>query len=116
MAVELTPPTPRRGLLLVDPSWEVKSEYDTVPATLEAVARKWNVGIVILWYPLLPDARHGPMLRRLGASFPEGLRHEVRFPPAGIGHGMEGSGLFTINPPWRLEERFAWLSERFESL
>lgn len=116
MAVALTPPTPRRGLLLVDPSWEVKADYDAVPAALEQVARKWNVGVLLLWYPLLPDARHAPMLRRLDAAVPGALRHEVRFPPARQGHGMVGSGLFVVNPPWRLEERTAWLSDRFAGL
>jgi 23S rRNA (adenine2030-N6)-methyltransferase len=116
MAVSMAPPTPRRGLLLVDPSWEVKSEYETVPEALEQVARKWNVGVLLLWYPLLPDARHAPMLRRLGTTFPDALRHEVRFPPARAGHGMEGSGLFAVNPPWRLGERLGWLSERFATL
>ncbi len=116
MAVSLAPPTPRRGLLLCDPSWEVKAEYETVPDALEAVARKWNVGVLVLWYPLLPDARHAGMLRRLGDAFPEGLRHEVRFPRARAEHGMEGSGLFVVNPPWRLDERLAWLAERFATL
>jgi 23S rRNA (adenine2030-N6)-methyltransferase len=116
MAVSLAPPTPRRGLLLCDPSWEVRAEYETVPAALEAVARKWNVGVLVLWYPLLPDARHAGMLPRLVRAFPEGLRHEVRFPPARAGHGMEGSGLFVVNPPWRLDERLGWLSERFATL
>jgi 23S rRNA (adenine2030-N6)-methyltransferase len=116
MAVSLAPPTPRRGLLLVDPSWEVKSDYETVPAALEQVARKWNVGVLLLWYPLLPDARHAPMLKGLRAAFPDALRHEVRFPPARAGHGMEGSGLFAVNPPWRMEERLRWLSDRFAAL
>lgn len=116
MAVAMAPPTPRRGLLLVDPSWEVKAEYETVPAALEKVARRWAVGVLMLWYPLLPDARHAPMLRRLEASFPDGLRHEVRFPPVREGHGMMGSGMFTVNPPWRLDERAAWLSGRFATL
>lgn len=116
MAVALSPPTPRRGLLLVDPSWEVKAEYEAVPAALEKVARKWGVGVLMLWYPLLADARHAPMLGRLQESFPEGLRHEVRFPPARVGHGMQGSGLFLVNPPWRVEERLGWLGERFASL
>jgi 23S rRNA (adenine2030-N6)-methyltransferase len=116
MALALTPPSPRRGLMLVDPSWEVKAEYETVPALLGQVARRWNVGVLMLWYPILADARHEPMLRRLGSSFPGALRHEVRFPPAREGHGMVGSGIFAVNPPWRLDERAAWLSERFATL
>jgi 23S rRNA (adenine2030-N6)-methyltransferase len=116
MALSRMPPDPRRGLLLVDPSWEVKSDYETIPDLLEKLARRWNVGVLMLWYPLLPDARHAPMLRRLEAAFPEALRHEVRFAPVRPGHGMEGSGLFTVNPPWRMEERAAWLSDRFAQL
>ncbi len=100
----------------MDPSWEVKDDYEAIPALLEQVHRRWNVGIVMLWYPILADARHAPMLRRLVAAFPQALRHEVSFPPARPGHGMVGSGMFTINPPWRLSERSAWLSERFARL
>lgn len=116
MALALAPPTPRRGLLLADPSWEVKAEYEAMPALLERVHRKWGVGVLALWYPLLPDARHAPMLARLAAAFPDALRHEVRFRPAREGHGMAGSGLLVVNPPWRTAERAAWLSERFAGL
>ena len=116
MALTLTPPTPRRGFLLIDPSWEVKDEYAVIPDLMEKVHRRWNVGVLMLWYPILGDARHAPMLDRLARSFPDALRHEVRFPPARPGHGMVGSGLFTVNPPWRLEERAAWLSDRFATL
>ena len=116
MAVAMAPPTPRRGLLLVDPSWEVKADYEAVPDALARLARKWNVGVLLLWYPLLADSRHAPMLERLDGLFPEALRHEVRFPPVREGHGMEGSGLFAVNPPWRLRDRTAWLSERFATL
>jgi 23S rRNA (adenine2030-N6)-methyltransferase len=115
-AQAMAPPTPRRGLLLLDPSWEVKAEYETVPAAFEAVARRWAVGVLLMWYPLLPDARHAPMLARLARRFPDGVRHEVRFPPAREGHGMTGSGLFAVNPPWRIADRLAWLSARFATL
>jgi 23S rRNA (adenine2030-N6)-methyltransferase len=87
MAVALAPPSPRRGLLLVDPSWEVKADYEAVPDTLERVARRWGVGVLVLWYPLLADARHEAMLARLQASFPEALRHEVRFRRRGTAIG-----------------------------
>ncbi|NAZ37073.1 23S rRNA (adenine(2030)-N(6))-methyltransferase RlmJ [Rubellimicrobium sp. CFH 75288] len=115
-ALAWTPPMPRRGLLVVDPSWEVKSDYEAVPAMLERVARKWPVGVLVLWYPLLPDGRHAPMLDRLGSALPGALRHEVRFAPVRPGHGMEGSGLFVVNPPWGSEGRLAWLGERFGAL
>ena len=103
LAVALTPPTPRRGLLLIDPSYEIKSEYDALPKLVAQIHRKWNVGVVMLWYPILARASHGPMLAQLTADHPGALGHEVRFPPARDGHGMVGSGLFVLNPPFGLD-------------
>ncbi|WP_305972431.1 MULTISPECIES: 23S rRNA (adenine(2030)-N(6))-methyltransferase RlmJ [unclassified Mameliella] len=113
MAQSLCPPTPRRGLMLIDPSWEVKADYASVPRTMQALTRKWNVGILVLWYPLLRDGTHVPMLRQLEAEFPAALRHEVRFPPARDGHRMIGSGLFVVNPPWGLDAALKPLSSQF---
>ncbi len=107
LAQSLCPPDPRRGLMLVDPSWEVKSDYATLPGFLARIGRKWNVGVLMLWYPLLRDAPHASMLAALEAAFPEALRHEVGFPPAREGHRMIGSGLFVVNPPWALAEAAA---------
>ena len=82
MALAITPPTPRRGVLLVDPPYEVKADYDRIPKVFAQVARKWNVGILMLWYPLLRDAPHVPMLRLLEMQHEGALRHEVHFPAA----------------------------------
>ncbi|NBZ89441.1 23S rRNA (adenine(2030)-N(6))-methyltransferase RlmJ [Stagnihabitans tardus] len=112
-ALSLTPPNPRRGMMLIDPSFEVKTDYDRLPVILPQVARRWNVGILALWYPILTDAPHGPMIRSLQKSFPEALTHEVRFPPARPGHRMVGSGLFVVNPPYGLHEEAKRLSALF---
>ena len=116
MALAITPPTPRRGLMLIDPSYEVKADYDAIPRHMAAINAKWNVGMLILWYPLLKGGSHGPMLKALEAAFPDGLRHEVRFPPAREGHRMEGSGLFIVNPPYGLDRELAALTVRFARL
>ncbi|MCC5973899.1 MAG: 23S rRNA (adenine(2030)-N(6))-methyltransferase RlmJ [Rubellimicrobium sp.] len=115
LALSLTPPEPRRGLCLIDPSYEVKDDYAGMAELVLKLHRKWPVGIVMLWYPLLEGAPHDPMLARL-AAIPGSLRHEVRFPPARSGHRMHGSGLFTVNPPYGLAKEAARLSERFATL
>jgi 23S rRNA (adenine2030-N6)-methyltransferase len=56
------------------------------------------------------------MLKALETAFPDGLRHELRFPPAREGHRMEGSGLFIVNPPYGLEDELAALTSRFAKL
>jgi 23S rRNA (adenine2030-N6)-methyltransferase len=116
LALALTPPTPRRGLMLIDPSYEVKADYDAIPRHMAAIHRKWNVGLLILWYPILRGGAHDAMLKALAAAFPKGLRHEVRFPPVRDGHRMEGSGLFVVNPPFGLEEELSALTSRFATL
>jgi 23S rRNA (adenine2030-N6)-methyltransferase len=116
LALALTPPTPRRGLMLVDPSYEVKADYEALPRHLANIHRKWNVGLLMLWYPILQGGAHGPMLQALETAFPDGLRHEIRFPPVREGHRMVGSGLFVVNPPFGLDQELAVLSSRLDRL
>ena len=114
MALAVTPPTPRRGLMLIDPSYEVKADYQTIPKFIGQVARKWNVGIIALWYPILTDAPHRPMLEALMAAHPGALRHEVRFPPVRAGHRMAGSGFWVLNPPFGMDAECARLDALFK--
>ncbi|THH35747.1 23S rRNA (adenine(2030)-N(6))-methyltransferase RlmJ [Aliishimia ponticola] len=116
LAHALTPPTPRRGLLLIDPPYEIKDDYADIPRHIGKIAKAWNVGIIMLWYPVLTSGAHEDMLARLMRAHPEALRHEVRFPPARPGHGMVGSGLFVLNPPFGLEEELRRLSTLFAKL
>lgn len=114
MAMSLCPPDPRRGLLLIDPSFEVKSDYQTIPSTLAKIHRKWGVGVLMLWYPILTDGPHLPMVRALKSAIPDGVTHEVHFPPARPGHRMVGSGLFIVNAPYGFADAAKELSQHFE--
>ena len=116
LAHSLCPPTPRRGLMLIDPSYEIKSDYTAIPAHIKQYAKAWNVGIIVLWYPILKVSAHRAMLGWLHTQFPDALRHEVSFPPAREGHGMIGSGLFVINPPFGLAEEAERLARVFQTL
>lgn len=110
------PPTPRRGLMLCDPSYEIKSDYNSIPGFFQKLHRSWPVGVLVLWYPILPDARHLPMIRALKTAHPKALCHEVRFPPLRPGKGMIGSGLFVVNPPYGLQDAAHMLSAQFAQL
>jgi 23S rRNA (adenine2030-N6)-methyltransferase len=98
----LLPPKPRRGLLLVDPPYEVKDEYRIVAEAVPAAARKWPEGIVMVWYPILADARHVAMVAELRTNLSgDVLTSELRFKTTGSGSGLLGSGVLVINPPWQ---------------
>ncbi|MEP4249366.1 23S rRNA (adenine(2030)-N(6))-methyltransferase RlmJ [Tateyamaria sp.] len=116
MGHSMCPPTPRRGLMLIDPSFEIKDDYDTIPGHIKKYARAWNVGVIALWYPILTMGSHHNMLKTLESNHPDALRHEIQFPPARPGHGMIGSGLFVIRPPFGLAEEGAKLKTRFDAL
>ena len=115
-ALSLSPPMPRRGVLLCDPSWEVKDDYSYLPKFFGTLAKKWNVGILMLWYPLLTSDAHKPMIKSLEQKFPDALKSEVRFPPVRDGHRMVGSGMFVVNPPFGLAGSVAAVERCFEGL
>ena len=48
-----TPPKIKRGAVLIDPSYEEAADYEAVKKTVIAVHKKWSVGIIMIWYPLL---------------------------------------------------------------
>ncbi|MCS6786026.1 MAG: 23S rRNA (adenine(2030)-N(6))-methyltransferase RlmJ [Thiobacillaceae bacterium] len=99
------PPPARRGLVLIDPAYEVKADYRRVLEALAAGLTRFAHGVYLLWYPLLvrQDARElASRLRRLAPDWLD-ARLTVRAAPDG-GHGLYGSGVFVINPPWTLAE------------
>lgn len=116
MALSITPPTPRRGLMLIDPSYEIKTDYGLIPDFIGKVNKKWNVGVILLWYPLLTSNAHKPMITALQHQFDDAITHEVTFPPARDGHRMIGSGLFMINAPFGIDAELNTLSRHFAKL
>jgi 23S rRNA (adenine2030-N6)-methyltransferase len=112
LALSMTPLEPRRGLCLIDPSYELKQEYTQMPRLVSSLLRRWNVGVLMLWYPVLESGAQTEMQVALDALAIEGaLHHTVRFPPARAGHGMTGSGLFVVNPPWGMAEDMARIAK-----
>lgn len=108
--IALAPPTPRRGLALIDPSYEVKDEYARTARTAIEMLRRWPEGVIVIWYPVLPAKRHMQLVDPIEAQrFPGVFRHEVRFvdPPE---RGMTGSGMIFLNLPFGAEAalRSAW--------
>ena len=100
----LAPPTPRRGLLLVDSSYEVKAEYEATAAFVRRLLARWPEAAVLVWYPLLPAGRHADLLAGLHPLRPS--VDEVGFTPAPA-RGMAGSGLALLNAPHGAEAAFA---------
>ena len=102
----ILPPPTRRALVLIDPSYETRSDYADVVRSLQEALKRFATGTYALWYPMLAksDSRQLPdKLKRLGAANWLHATLEVRS-PSSDGFGMHGSGMFIINPPWTLEK------------
>jgi len=111
------PPPSRRGLVLIDPSYELKDDYERVLETLAMALKRFATGTYVVWYPLLRDT---PALAvgftgRL-LDLCRGSRQPCRAElytadrentPANSPRGMYGSGLVICNPPWTLAAALA---------
>jgi 23S rRNA (adenine2030-N6)-methyltransferase len=109
------PPIQKRGLILIDPSYEIKSEFSKVANTLEVAHRHFATGIYALWYPIIERGVTEKMLHKLKETqIPKQLRIEHCITADGAVRGMTGSGMLFINPPWQLarqaEALLPWLN------
>jgi 23S rRNA (adenine2030-N6)-methyltransferase len=101
----LLPPPSRRGLVLIDPPYEVKEDYRRVKETLADALTRFATGIYAVWYPVLQrmESRQLPdKLKRLPANGWLNVTLSVST-PSPDGFGLHSSGMFVINPPWTLE-------------
>jgi 23S rRNA (adenine2030-N6)-methyltransferase len=99
------PPPSRRGLVLIDPSYETTSDYWAVAAAVRDALQRFATGTYAVWYPQVPrrESRALPdQLQRLAPGYWLHAWLRVR-KPAGDGFGLHGSGMFVFNPPWKLE-------------
>lgn len=98
------PPKHPRLLVLIDPSYEVKTDYKSVADTLAQAWQKCRHGVFLVWYPILTSGLEQTLLSTLKASpIRKILRSEVRLHIAPA-RGMVGSGMLIINPPWGMNE------------
>lgn len=101
----LLPPPSRRGLILIDPPYEDKSDYRSVKETLEDALKRFATGTYAVWYPVLQrmESRQMPdKLKRLPANGWLNVTLSVST-PSPDGFGLHSSGMFVVNPPWTLE-------------
>jgi 23S rRNA (adenine2030-N6)-methyltransferase len=101
----LLPPPSRRGLVLIDPPYEDKSDYRHVKDCLTDALLRFATGTYAVWYPVLQrmESRQLPdQLKRLKANGWLNVTLSISGPTPD-GFGLHSSGMFVLNPPWTLE-------------
>jgi 23S rRNA (adenine2030-N6)-methyltransferase len=110
------PPPSRRGLVLIDPSYEIKSDYTKVSASIQDCLKRFATGTYAVWYPIIPRPEAHDLPRRLKtlanqagkpwlhATLAIGQAEErnvIGEPERG--QGLTASGMFIVNPPHTLK-------------
>lgn len=100
------PPKEKRGLVMIDPPYELeRKDFPQLVELLVAAYKKWPTGVFAVWYPIKDRA----MIERFEKKmYKTGIRRqlvcEVCVWPDDTPVGLNGCGLLVINPPWKFSE------------
>jgi 23S rRNA (adenine2030-N6)-methyltransferase len=107
----LLPPPSRRGLVLIDPSYEDKQDYRYLELTMEEALQRFATGCYAIWYPVLSRRESAALpdrLKKIATAHKRSWLHaELRVENAPGERRLQASGMFIINPPWTLEKHLA---------
>jgi 23S rRNA (adenine2030-N6)-methyltransferase len=109
------PPQERRGLVLVDSSFDRAGEYGRLIANVTAAHERWATGVYALWYPLMePYAVRGFERGVVQSGIRRVLKATLSLAPAGWSETLRGCGMLIVNPPFALQDEarqiLEWLS------
>jgi len=104
----LVPPPERRGLVLIDPPFEARDEFQRLERTLARLRRVWPGGVALAWYPIKGRAAADRLHEALrAAGGPPSIAAEMWVRPPADPFRLDGSGLVVVNPPWGMAEALA---------
>ena len=107
----LMPPPSRRGLVLIDPSYEDKQDYRFLEIAMEEALHRFVTGCYAIWYPCLSRRESAALpdrLKKIAATHKRSwLQVELRVENAPKERRLQASGMFIMNPPWTLEKQLA---------
>jgi 23S rRNA (adenine2030-N6)-methyltransferase len=109
------PPKERRGLVLIDSSFDRAREFDRITAALKEAHARWATGIYAIWYPLMAPAAMRNFERDVkNLEIRKILKLEIEITARDFDATIPGCGMLIVNPPWRFEDEarpmLRWLS------
>ncbi|MFZ5496696.1 MAG: 23S rRNA (adenine(2030)-N(6))-methyltransferase RlmJ [Verrucomicrobiota bacterium] len=99
----LLPPPEKRALVLIDPPFESKGEFDDIARGVAEALRRMPSAVVAIWHPITERARTEEFQHALQALAVPSLCAELNIAGDGSQLRMKGCGLLVLNPPWRIE-------------
>ena len=100
------PPKEKRGLVMIDPPYEVeRKDFPQLVDLIATAYKKWPTGVFAIWYPIKDRAMIDRFEKKMIKT---GIRRqlicEVCVWPDDTPVGLNGCGLLVINPPWKFSE------------
>jgi len=99
------PPAERRGLVLIDSSFDRSREFPRIVRALKEAHQRWATGIYAVWYPLMdPPAMRAFNMDVLRADIRDIIKLEIRIKRPDETQTIPGCGMLVVNPPFRFEQ------------
>ncbi len=99
------PPAERRGLVLIDPAFEVDNEFELVVKGLGEAYRRFATGVYAVWFPIKErkpiELFYDDCCR---AGFERMLALELLVYPDLAPDRLNGCGMLIVNPPWQVDD------------
>lgn len=114
------PPKERRGLVLIDPPFEAKDEFERLGDSFAEAFAKWPTGIYVIWYPVknrrAAETLAQSVAQAAAAAKPPGncLRLEFSVAPQEAGAALASTGLLMVNPPYTLQNELRTILPELE--
>ncbi len=100
----LLPPTPKRGMVLIDPPYEAADEFLQIQQALTNAMERWATGVYVIWYPIKVGRELAPFYRGLKALPAKSvLTAELCVHPDESALRLNGSGMAIINAPYQFD-------------
>ena len=114
------PPESRRGIVLIDPSYEIKDDYQKIPKALLEAYKRFATGIYLIWYPVVSRTQTQKMIDEIvNLGIKKVSQFEFAIKPDNNQKGMTASGMIVINPPWKLQQQMQtimpWLKNTLDT-
>lgn len=99
----MLPPLHKRGLVLIDPPYELKTEYQDLLKGVQQAYQRFPQATYAIWYPVIERTSIEAVMQAfVDTGIRNQLRIEMSVAPDTEGFGMTGSGMLVINPPYTL--------------
>jgi 23S rRNA (adenine2030-N6)-methyltransferase len=94
----------KRGLVLIDPPFEVTDEFERIALALENALMRWRSGHFMVWYPIKHEERVASFYRKVGALIAEHLILHFSLNEIAESGKLAQCGILLVNPPWQTKE------------